>query len=67
MFVGLELQNVFEKDDLKWRKNRLCHTLNYGGRLLPLTYTSLNFVSCKLTALFYLESPFCVRFKRKNT
>ena len=37
-------------------------TLNVN-RLLPLTYASLNFSSCKLTALFYLESPLCIRFK----
>ena len=37
-------------------------TLNVN-RLLPLTYASLNFSSRKLTALFYLESPFCIRFK----
>lgn len=37
-------------------------TLNVN-RLLPLTYASLNFASCKLTALFYLESPLCIRFK----
>ena len=39
-------------------------TLNVN-RLLPLTYASLNFSSCKLTAhaLFYLEIPLCIRFK----
>lgn len=37
-------------------------TLNVN-RLLPLTYASLNFASCKLTASFYLESPLCIRFK----